>query len=119
MSVTVYTGLGAVADVPVTFTAPTGTTQDQVQVAIGTWDAPSDFLTPQAVTINGTTVTASLRIGQGHLNPVAGTYWLWWQVTATDGEVLIGRSTSRFITTDTGGIPIADVSTFVLDGGTP
>jgi hypothetical protein len=114
MSQTIETGQGGIEDVQVTFSAPTGTTTDQVQVAVGSYttalavgDADT-WLTPQAVTVNSTTVTASLRIGNGHTNPTAGSYWLWYRIAATDGEVLLHPVRShRFTVTDTSGSSVA------------
>lgn len=124
MSRTIYTALGAIEDVSVDIDSGTvDLTGATYQLSVGTYTSPGAWRTPDNVTVVSTTpaitsVVASLTIGIGHLNPVAATYWMWYQVSV-GGKVIIRpvRST-RFTVTDVTGTVINPAITYAhLDSG--
>lgn len=96
----IYTGLGAVeyVDVP----AP-AVTDAEYMIALGSWELPGEWHEPDDVVENDDdTVTLRLLIGQDHVDPVAGTYWLW-RRTSADPETFVRESSlSVRVVTDTG-----------------
>lgn len=110
MSQLIQTGAGAVEYVDAVIPLDdAGTFTGTVQLGVGdygtppaAWQAPDR----QVTAADGKSITASMLIGSGHVNPVVGTYWLWYRVI-DNPEVIIGPArASRFETTDAAGSPI-------------
>lgn len=113
---TIYTGAGAVEYVTVTISADVDIHTDTVQLGIGKDGAPpGTWLTPDLLTfsLDGKTATAKLLIGNGHLNPVADIYRIWWRVV--DGvQVKVHPAPSvRLRVTATAGAPVPTVPPWV------
>lgn len=123
MAKTIYTGLGAVEYVTVTIPADVDISSSTVQVAVGSFDAPGSWAAPDSLTfsVDGLTATAKLLIGNGHTNPIAGSYYLWYRVVDTAEIVIAPVRGARFSTTDIAGIPVELVSAFgvisIVDNG--
>lgn len=116
MSTTIWTGLGAVELVAVTIPADVDISGDEVQLSVGTYSASSSWVTPDLLTFStdGKTATASLLIGNGHINPIAGPlYYMWWRVV--DGEQIKIQPVrgTAFTVTDTEGFVLDQVPPWV------
>lgn len=112
----IRTGAGEVEFVD---SLPVPATSTARQVGLGTARYPGAWRTPDAVTTSGESVTLRLLVGPGHLDPIAGSYFLWWRYELTDGTGVEDRTkqTVRIITD--GGVPIDpaqhDASTEYVD----
>lgn len=114
----ILTGAGAVEYVDAIVPLDNPDTFDgTIQLGVGDYGAPpGTWLAPdrQFTSTDGQSITASLLIGNGHTNPVSGTYWLWYRAT-DDPEVIIGPArASRFTTTDPAGTTVDSYPPFLL-----
>lgn len=115
---TIYTGMGAVEYVTVTIPADTDISGSTVQLAVGDFNLASAWVAPDLLTfsVDGKTATAKLLIGNGHTNPVAGSYFMWYRVL-DNPETVIGPVRSvRFVTTDKTASPLVSVPPYDLQG---
>ncbi len=97
MAVTQTIALSAAAieyTYPLTITETTGKniTTATVKLCLGTFDLPGAWRTPDVLTRpTSSTALTQLLVGSAYL-PVAGSYWLWYQVSDTP-EVVPRRTT--------------------------
>lgn len=85
-------------------------TDDQVEVSLGTYAAPTDWVTPDSITRpTDDSVSAQLLIG-GDLKPAAGDYWVWMRLT-DDPERIPRRGINRVRVVNSGDV------TDEIDGG--
>lgn len=114
----VYSGAGEVEPVTMVVPLDVDCTGGDVQVCLGSYALPSgDWTAPDsaAVAVGGLSVTVTVTIGNGAVNPAAGTYWLWVRVSGAPdaGDVILGRSTAPVkVVTDTG-VPLVTYPQFV------
>jgi hypothetical protein len=103
MSQKILTGLGAVEYVDVT--VPRDPADTGYQVAFGTLTAPGEWQTPDDIVEGSTTVTLRLLVGNGHYNPVANTYSVWWR-KSTDPEHFVRDTSTRVVIVTDGGTSV-------------
>lgn len=106
MTVRIDTGLGDVVDVSATVA---GSVSDTWQAAFGSYTAPGAWQSATKADAGNGQVTVTLTVGQGHYNPVAGTYWLW----VFDGTDAVNTQ-QRYIVTDLAGIAVGIGTKFAV-----
>lgn len=115
----INTGIGDVETVTTTFSNGTDlsalTAPSAWQLAFGSYTAPGSWRTPETVTLSADKLTAtlSMTVGNGHYNPVGGTYWVWRGVVG--GDTAVDPNIRYVIDTDLG-VPIGDATSFATLG---
>lgn len=109
MTVRIDTGLGDIATVSA---VRTGSTSDTWQAAFGTYDAPGTGQAATAVDATAGKVTVSVTVGNGHYNPVTGSYWLWINRNGADWE----NTFQRYVVTNVAGSDVGESVNFDAAG---
>lgn len=87
-------------------------TDDQVEISLGTYAAPGDWVVPDSITRpTDDSVSAQMLIG-GDLKPAAGDYWAWMRLT-DNPERIPRRGINRVRVVNSGDV------TDDIDGGGP
>lgn len=109
MTVRIDTGLGDV--VPVS-AVRTGSVSDTWQATFGTYTSPDVANAATATDAGNGKVTVSLLVGNGHYNPVSGSYWLWINRNGADWE----NTLQRYVITNAAGTTIGQAINFDVAG---
>ncbi len=108
----IHTGLGE--QEYVTATVPAGVTERSI--TIGTYSYPSEWHAPDSTS---TDTSVRLLIGQGHLDPPAGRYWVWVRYRDASGQLLDVRSFNSFMVDTNAGVPLDPATRTLPVGPTP